>query len=107
MAEQRSGRFLPTIATGPFAASGSEGGSLLLVKNQFFESRGQLRRPIRWYKNPRDSVTHRLRNSSDIVSDDGKSMRSGFEIDEAEALDAVAMIDAGHREDVGPVVNRG
>src|SRR3954469_11216311 len=107
MAEQRSGRFLPTVATGPLAASGSEGGSLLLVKNQFFESRGQLRRPVRRYKNSRDPVTHGLGNSSDIVSDNGKSMRSGFEINETEALNAVAVIDARHREDIGPVVNRG
>jgi len=50
---------------------------------------------------------HGLGDAADVMSDDRRAVGGGFEVDEAEALDAAAVVDARHREDVCLVVDGG
>src|SRR3569623_1683650 len=96
----------PVRARRPFATGFAQPFSEGRVKNLFFEGRGQLRGTARSNEIPRRAIDHRFRNSADIVSHDWQTVGGSFEINQAEAFNAPSIVDAGHRENIGPVINR-
>ena len=75
--------------------------------NEFFESGGELGGAVGRDEEAGDIILDGLGDAADFVGDDRQAVGRGFEVNEAEAFDAVAVIDARHREDVGAFVNGG
>ena len=54
-----------------------------------------------------DAIDHRFGYAANGVRDHGQAVGSRFEVDQAETLYAVAVVNAGHRKDVGVGINLG
>lgn len=95
----------PAVAAGPVATGGAETCAKGRIADEFFEGGGELGGVARGDEEAGEVVDDGFGDTADGVGDNGEAVGGGFEIDEAEALDAMAVVNARHGKDVGTVVD--
>lgn len=96
---------LPIIFPGPGATTFTQFVAQWRVHDQTLEGRRELRRTIGRNEESSLPVKDRVGYTADIVGHNGQAVRGRFEVNEAKSFDAVSVLDARHREDVGSIVN--
>src|SRR5882724_11885379 len=95
----------PAVAFGPGATRFAQTTTQGAVADEPFKRGGELGGVMRRNEQTRDTVRNRFRHAPHRMCNDGQTMRSRFQIDQTEALDAMTVFDTRHREDIGVVVN--
>ncbi len=103
--EEEFGGLQPGVAAGPFLAVAAHLFAEFAVLDELAEGLGELFWVVGFDEDSVLAVGNGFGDASDAMGDDGESVGGGFEVDEAEAFDALAEVDAGHGEDVGAGVD--